>query len=90
MKESLSTSYLFGGNAPFIEELYETWLENPDSVPAQWRRWFDQLQQPGVRDVAHQPIRDAFVRLAYSRPGGEGHAPTAAVASAERKQVSAL
>ena len=90
MKESLSTSYLFGGNAPFIEELYEAWLENPDSVPAQWRRWFDQLQQPGVRDVAHQPIRDAFVRLAYSRPGGEGHAPTAAVASAERKQVSVL
>ncbi|HTO43790.1 MAG TPA: 2-oxoglutarate dehydrogenase E1 component [Burkholderiales bacterium] len=90
MKESLSTSYLFGGNAPFIEELYEAWLENPDSVPAQWRRWFDQLQQPGVRDVAHQPIRDAFVRLAYSRTGGEGHAPTAAVASAERKQVSVL
>ncbi|HXX10387.1 MAG TPA: 2-oxoglutarate dehydrogenase E1 component [Burkholderiales bacterium] len=90
MKESLSTSYLFGGNAPFIEELYEAWLENPESVPAQWRRWFDQLQQPGVRDVAHQPIRDAFVRLAYSRPGGEGHAPTAAVASAERKQVSVL
>jgi len=90
MKESLSTSYLFGGNAPFIEELYEAWLENPDSVPAQWRRWFDQLQQPGIRDVAHQPIRDAFVRLAYSRPGGEGHAPTAAVASAERKQVSVL
>ncbi len=30
MKEFLGTSYLFGGNAPFIEELYEAWLENTE------------------------------------------------------------
>jgi 2-oxoglutarate dehydrogenase E1 component len=90
MKEFLGTSYLFGGNAPFIEELYEAWLENPDSVAPEWRRWFDQIQQPGARDVAHQPVREAFVRLAYRRPGGDGHVPTAAVASVERKQVSVL
>jgi len=90
MKEFLGTSYLFGSNAPFIEELYETWLDKPDSVPPEWRRWFDQIQQPGARDVAHQPVREAFVRLAYRRAGGNGHAPTAAVASAERKQVSVL
>ncbi|HTS53125.1 MAG TPA: 2-oxoglutarate dehydrogenase E1 component [Burkholderiales bacterium] len=90
MKEFLGTSYLFGGNAPFIEELYEAWLENPDSVGLEWRRWFDQIQQSGARDVAHQPIREAFVRLAYRRPGGDGHVPSAAVASVERKQVSVL
>src|SRR5512132_3705399 len=76
MKEFLGTSYLFGGNAPFIEELYEKYLENPEAVEPQWRRWFDQIQQPGAPDVAHQPIREAFVRLAYQRPGGNGHAPT--------------
>ncbi len=90
MKEFLGTSYLFGSNAPFIEELYEAWLEEPDSVAPEWRRWFDQIQQPGARDVAHQPVREAFVRLAYRRPGANGHAPTAAVASVERKQVSVL
>jgi 2-oxoglutarate dehydrogenase E1 component len=90
MKEFLGTSYLFGGNAPFIEELYEAWLDNPDSVAAEWRRWFDQIQQQGARDVAHQPVREAFVRLAYQRPGGNGHAPTAALASVERRQVSVL
>ena len=90
MKEFLGTSYLFGGNAPFIEELYDAWLDNPDSVAAEWRRWFDQIQQQGARDVAHQPVREAFVRLAYQRPGGNGHAPTAALASVERKQVSVL
>src|SRR6476646_1669555 len=90
MKEFLGTSYLFGGNAPFIEELYEKYLEDPEAVDPQWRRWFDQIQQPGQRDVAHQPIREAFARLAYQRPGGNGHAPTVAVAAVERKQVSVL
>ena len=90
MKEFLGTSYLFGGNAPFIEELYEKYLQDPEAVSGQWRRWFDQIQQPGKRDVAHQPIREAFARLAYQRPGGNGHAPTIAVAAVERKQVSVL
>ena len=90
MREFLGTSYLFGGNAPFIEELYEKYLEDPETVDPQWRRWFDQIQQPGQRDVAHQPIREAFARLAYQRPGGNGHAPTVAVAAVERKQVSVL
>ena len=90
MKEFFGTSYLFGGNAAFVEELYETYLDNPDAVAPEWRRFFDQIQQPGVRDVAHQPVREAFVRLAYKRPGGNGHAPTAAVATLERKQVSVL
>ena len=90
MKEFLGSSYLFGSNAPFIEELYESWLQDPESVAPEWRRWFDQIQQPGTRDVAHEPIREAFVRLAYKRPGGNGHAPTVAVAAVERKQVSVL
>jgi 2-oxoglutarate dehydrogenase E1 component len=90
MKEFLGTSYLFGGNAPFIEELYEAWLENSESVAPEWRRWFEQIQQPGARDVAHEPIRQAFVKLAFKRPDGNGHAPTVAVAALERKQVSVL
>ncbi len=32
MKQMLSNSYLFGANAPFIEELYETYLANPTAV----------------------------------------------------------
>ena len=34
MKEFLNNSYLFGGNAPFIEDLYEKYLVNPASVPS--------------------------------------------------------
>jgi 2-oxoglutarate dehydrogenase E1 component len=33
MRQSLSSPYLFGGNAPFVEELYESYLYDPQSVP---------------------------------------------------------
>ena len=32
MDEKQNFSYLFGSNAPYIEELYEEFLNNPDSV----------------------------------------------------------
>lgn len=91
MKESLGSSYLFGGNAPFIEDLYEQYLENPESVSAEWRGYFDQMQKlPGGRDVAHAPIVESFIRLAKKKGNGHAHAPTQAVATVEKKQVAVL
>ena len=65
--ESLQSSYLFGGNAPYVEELYEAYLENPTAVPDNWRAYFDQLQnlpapdgQLATRDQAHAPIVESF------------------------------
>src|SRR3990167_7917570 len=40
-----NNSYLFGGNAPYVEEMYEKYLENPGSVPDNWRGYFVALQQ---------------------------------------------
>ena len=45
MKESRGNSYLFGGNAPYVEELYEAYLDNPGSVPDKWRSYFDALPE---------------------------------------------
>ena len=36
-------TYLFGGNAPYVEEMYENYLTNPGSVPDSWRGYFDAL-----------------------------------------------
>jgi len=61
MREFMSNSYLFGGNAPFVEDLYEQYLANPGAVPEQWREYFDDLQVvpgatgDGATDVAHAP-----------------------------------
>ncbi|MGH8677469.1 MAG: 2-oxoglutarate dehydrogenase E1 component, partial [Burkholderiales bacterium] len=89
MKEFLGNSYLFGANAPFIEELYEAYLNDADSVAPEWRRYFDQMQEaPGARDVSHAPVIESFIKLAKTRR--DAHVPTAAVASAEKKQVTVL
>jgi len=92
-KEMLSNSYLFGANAPFIEQLYEAYLANPASVEPRWRDYFEELQriEEGPRDVAHTPIQDAFVKLAKERRGGNGHAaPIAAAESQVARQIAVL
>jgi 2-oxoglutarate dehydrogenase E1 component len=70
MKQLFESSQLFGSNAPFIEELYENYLDNPDSVSDEWRSYFDSLQNlPGAgRDVAHYPIINAFAEMAKRGP----------------------
>jgi 2-oxoglutarate dehydrogenase E1 component len=57
-EQMLSNSYLFGANAPFIEQLYESYLQNPASVDARWRDYFAELERldQGPKDVAHTPI----------------------------------
>jgi 2-oxoglutarate dehydrogenase E1 component len=37
------TSFLYGGNAKFVEDLYQQYLTNPAAVDAHWRHYFDQL-----------------------------------------------
>ncbi|MFN5511911.1 MAG: 2-oxoglutarate dehydrogenase E1 component [Burkholderiales bacterium] len=71
MKAFQGNSYLFGGNAPYVEELYESYLNNPGSVPEQWRQYFDTMQlvpaadgDPQSRDVAHAPIVQSFAERA--------------------------
>ena len=59
-------TFLFGGNAPYVEEMYENYLANPGSVPHTWRDYFDALQHvPAVdgsnaKDVPHLPVINAF------------------------------
>ncbi len=67
MKAFQSNSYLFGGNAPYVEDLYESYLNNPGSVSDTWREYFDNLQivpasdgNAQTRDVAHAPIVQSF------------------------------
>ena len=90
MQEMLSNSYLYGANAPFIEELYEAYLRNPDSVSGAWREYFEQVKGT-AQEVSHTLIRQTFVELAKHHGNGQAAAaPTPAIAGAEKKQVSVL
>jgi len=70
MQQYRSNSYLFGGNAPYVEEMYEAYLDNPGSVPDNWRAYFDALQNvpatngTDARDVAHAPVVESFAQRA--------------------------
>ena len=90
MKQMLGNSYLFGANAPFIEELYENYLENPASVTDGWRDYFDKLQTlPGASlDVAHAPIVASFAQRA--KLGTLRPAAAAATVATDTRQVKVL
>jgi len=69
-KSFSGNSYLFGGNAPYVEEIYENYLSNPTTVTEEWRSYFDALQNvPAVdgsdmRDLPHLPVVNAFAAMA--------------------------
>jgi len=91
MQQYRSNSYLFGGNAPYVEEMYEAYLDNPGSVPDNWRAYFDALQHvPATdgsdhRDVAHAPVIESFAQRA--KANAFGNKASGADLAVARKQV---
>lgn len=70
MNTFLENSMLFGANAAFIEMLYEQYLLNPADVPAEWREYFDGLQQTeaiSTRDIPHTPIIESLMHSTVVR-----------------------
>jgi len=63
-------SYLSGGNASYMEALYEAYLSDPNSVDTEWKRYFQGLEAgdgAAARDVPHSPIRQQFAELGRHR-----------------------
>jgi 2-oxoglutarate dehydrogenase E1 component len=91
MQQHRSNSYLFGGNAPYVEEMYEAYLDNPGSVPDNWRDYFDALQHvPATdgsesRDVAHAPVIESFAQRA--KANAFAHKASETDLAIARKQV---
>ncbi len=73
-KQYLDTSYLSGGNAAYVEDQYEAYLQDPTSVSEALRAYFDALQNiPAVdgsnaRDIPHAPIVTSFAERAKQGP----------------------
>ena len=69
LEQLYQTSHLFGGNAPYIEAWYEAWLENPDSVPEQWRKYFESMPSPDAPETGHIEVGERFKRLPLNNFG---------------------
>lgn len=88
-----SSSHISGGNAAYVEQLYETYLIDPNAVPEQWRSYFDKLPRINggiMQDVPHSTIRDQFAQIARSRVKPVTLHGDSAITEHERKQVRVI
>nr|WP_298249705.1 2-oxoglutarate dehydrogenase E1 component [uncultured Halomonas sp.] len=85
------SSHVSGSNVHYVEALYEQYLDDPSTVPDEWRQYFDELPRPEDgphHDVPLAPVRDQFHQLAKQRR--TALAPAAADSEENRKQVRVL
>ncbi|MDR9438673.1 MAG: 2-oxoglutarate dehydrogenase E1 component [Halomonas sp.] len=83
------SSHVSGGNAHYVEALYEQYLDDPSAVPDEWRQYFDQLPRPeggASHDVPLEPIREQFYQMGRHRRTGQ----VVADSGENKKQVKVL
>jgi 2-oxoglutarate dehydrogenase E1 component len=94
MKAWWDSSHMAGGNATYIEQMYEAYLDDPQSISEEWRGIFEQLPKlDGVEiETKHSLVRDQFRALASLGPAaraGSG-AQQSSVSGSDEKQVKVL
>ena len=51
-----STGHLSGSNAAYVEDLYESFLADAESVPGEWRDFFQSLAAANDEEVPMFPM----------------------------------
>ncbi len=92
MQRMWSSAHLSGGNAAYVEELYELYLHDPNSVSEEWRTYFQKLPADGgiSTDVSHSTVRDQFVLLAKNQRRAQPVSAGSISTEHEKKQVEVL
>ena len=87
-------AHLYGGNLSYIEQLYETYLRDPNAVSDEWRKEFDQLPDTSgnqLADVELAPIVEQFKEYAKQpAPAQQVIGADSVSAEHEAKQVMVL
>jgi 2-oxoglutarate dehydrogenase E1 component len=60
----LESTPLFGGNADYLDSLYEQYLRDPASVEPRWREYFDRLAPGAANEPSHGKIRAEIAQRA--------------------------
>ncbi|MGB1271178.1 MAG: 2-oxoglutarate dehydrogenase E1 subunit family protein, partial [Endozoicomonas sp.] len=92
MQRMWSSSHIAGGSAAYVEELYERYLRDPNSVETQWRDYFEKLPpvNGGGVDVPHSTIQENFILMARQRQTTRPIQASTVSSDHERKQVQVL
>src|SRR5437660_2267054 len=88
----LEPTPLYGGNAEFLDALYEQYLRDPASVEERWRTYFTQLApaEAAGAERAHSPIRAEIAQRAARAAGTPYPASLDGAATANQAKVSRL
>jgi 2-oxoglutarate dehydrogenase E1 component len=82
------SSHISGGNAAYVEAMYETYLRDPNAIAPEWRDYFDRLPRVDgtTIDVPHSTIQEHFALLGRqkSRPAPVPHPASAPSTNASR------
>ena len=70
MQDLWNTSYLSGNNMAYIGGLYEDYLNNPESIPKDWKQFFDDMKSKTNHDVSYRDIEDYFRHLTNHKRTG--------------------
>lgn len=95
MAQLWASSALAGGNAAYLEDLFEQYLENPSQVPSEWQAFFKELPQNEAEngDLSHAKIKEKIRQLTRTPgmilSGGPEHSVAGHSVSIEheRKQI---
>lgn len=90
MEKSLKTSHLAGSNLDYLDELYELYLVDSNSVTNEWRQYFDSLPRvEGViaGEVPHSTIQEQFLLLGKDRGRAVSAGSSSVSSDFDRKQV---
>ena len=91
LRELMASTPLSGGNAPYVEALYEQFLSDPQKVEPAWRDYFHRLQDGATPEQIHSTVRAGIVQRANSPRRAAGIPGTLSVdAAAKQGAVSRL
>ncbi|SDH65841.1 2-oxoglutarate dehydrogenase E1 component [Pseudomonas abietaniphila] len=92
MQRMWNSAHLSGGNAAYVEELYELYLHDPNAVPEEWRTYFQTLpaDDSTATDVSHSTVRDHFVLLGKNQRRAQPVSAGSVSSEHEKKQVEVL
>jgi 2-oxoglutarate dehydrogenase E1 component len=90
LADQLASSALSGGNAGFIEDLYEQFLKDPAAVDATWAAYFRDLKAGSTEEVAHGDVRQRLLARQHAPAPRTVASASADLASAKQGAVSRL
>lgn len=91
MERMWRSGHISAGNASYVEELYEKYLQAPSEVPDQWRSYFETLpmvEGKSAPDISHSTVKDHFLLLSKNQARVVPVSASSVNAEHERKQFA--